>query len=1392
MAEAVNNSSVVCCFLSPEYENSVNCKLELQHAQKLKKRIIPCTIINRKLWKPSPSKWLDLITGSILAIDFSDSSDANIRLKVDELIKKIQNKSSTSTIESASLSTDCLFLPVRDEYIRHNSIQRIMNEEKSFPIEESYINLAMVETKEQQEKEKKLYNTYDSNKIITTFEEIYGAKSSIDVERIFDKCKEKVKRILVLGRAGIGKSTFCRYVTYRWSKGQIWPQYELVVLIQLRMLTSSRYPPGSNYSLDDLIKKEYFYNQPLSQAEIDILEIPCDKSNVLWLLDGYDEIAGNIPTHLEDLMKQLFKTTNHILTSRPYAINLSYPIKMEIIGFTDYNIRNYVKQFFDSVKDDLENARIQDEKLLNFFKENPRIWGVAHIPVNLELICALWCDTEWSETLTLTMTALYDKMAEWICRRYLIKQNVQNKILTKDEVYESCRNELVFLRNLAFEGMKSKNIILKPELFKKVEKQTGWSLREHPTLLNIGILKSFNDKVIDSNNDREKCHYFVHLSFQEYFAAHYLISALSGNTVGDAIKFIMDHKYNRRYSLMLTFASGILAETDCQTNVSTFWDALLQEPLDLVGVRHMEIFLLCLEEIGTTRIFDQYPNIKNGIVKFIESAVTVQNNMLFDYAKDALNRSLSVVNDDDVLIALATILQQADISMKKRVLEKIYQLPILNPHPQLISSLAIMFETTDEYLKEEACKMLGKIGRKVITDEIIKALLIALKDNNIYVKHRVFCALGEIGEKAATDDVIKALLNAFEHTSSFVREHACEALGTMGEKGATDQVIKALINALEHADSSIGKYACKVFGNMGEKAESPFIRTALGKAFITRNSALRKQFAEFLGSMSDNVVQDILKSMLPGLKSDNVAVRGVTCEVLGNMGKKAITDEVLDALKISLQDEDFFVKRNACVALCNMSRTVINDQIITLLIGAVQNPDSTVRGFVLYTLVDIRDNVKKEVVIEAFRTLLKDSVQYISQKARHTLTEMGEQLTTDDITNALAIELVSENPDVRSRANRDVFDMGEKIASDAILRVLLEILGCSLEERRANACELLGRMGEKAAREEIIETLLAATTDQNVSVRRNACDALGNIALKAKTNQIVKALFNALEDNDATVIKSAYEALAKIDEELVGQEFVKDLVIKLKDTNEHVRLKASHCLVQVVKHNVHQELIQESIIALQDVNAEIRVSACRALGLIKKEIVTDEAIKALAIAINDSAKDVSYHACKALENMDEKAATSEIIIGICHIYPKYNHGNELLKKIFSVSSLWASLDPTTLTALVTFFKAKDMDILKHASIDELIKAYIRTEYEAWASIIASYSISTGIAITTSDNSILIYGDAEPVAWKMPKSQPYDHFIQTLEQERKHFNMLSIRTETSENEQIVTSVVCNIM
>ena len=91
-----------------------------------------------------------------------------------------------------------IFEQIKQEYKRNSRIGRLMNPAKSYSIEQYYINLSIVETKEQREKEKQLQGTQHAAAVIGIYEEIYTVKTPVDVKDIFKTCKKSEKQVLVL------------------------------------------------------------------------------------------------------------------------------------------------------------------------------------------------------------------------------------------------------------------------------------------------------------------------------------------------------------------------------------------------------------------------------------------------------------------------------------------------------------------------------------------------------------------------------------------------------------------------------------------------------------------------------------------------------------------------------------------------------------------------------------------------------------------------------------------------------------------------------------------------------------------------------------------------------------------------------------------------------------------------------------------------------------------------------------------------------------------------------------------------------------------------------------------------------------------------------------------
>ena len=166
---------------------------------------------------------------------------------------------------------------LKSYYQNHFKTISLLIEDDKKPIDDIYVNLAIIkEEKEEDIKDKS--KLLDRDKIINSYEEIYKPKEPIAIEELIEKSsKFNSAKAFIYGKAGIGKTTFCKYIAYRWAKGELYSEFENIVYIALREWKSD--------GLESIIKKIYFEEKQKDEA------IEIDQSKTLFLFDGYDELS---------------------------------------------------------------------------------------------------------------------------------------------------------------------------------------------------------------------------------------------------------------------------------------------------------------------------------------------------------------------------------------------------------------------------------------------------------------------------------------------------------------------------------------------------------------------------------------------------------------------------------------------------------------------------------------------------------------------------------------------------------------------------------------------------------------------------------------------------------------------------------------------------------------------------------------------------------------------------------------------------------------------------------------------------------------------------------------------------------------------------------------------
>ncbi|CAF1346448.1 unnamed protein product [Adineta ricciae] len=1169
-----------------------------------------------------------------------------------------------------------LFEPIRQKYLQQNRMKRMVNEEKSFSIEQNYVNLAMVETKEQQAKEKKL-KRQDEQKdaILGTYEEIYGIKTPVEVKNLFEKCKGSTKKVLVLGRAGIGKSTFCQYVTYLWAKGELWSQYDLVVLIHLRKVTDSRYPSTENYAPVDLIKMEYFPYDDLSSEQKECFKRQLNSGKILWILDGYDEFVNSISDQLRDVFDYILDTQHHILTSRPYAIALSYDVKIEITGFTDNNIVKYIEYFFEQITNEIPNAPFEGQKLLNFLKSNFSIWGISHIPVNLELICSLWSDSNCSKKNILTMTTLYENIIEWLCRRHLQKRNINHTSMRKKKVYDLCSKELQFLGTLAFNAMKYNEIVLSSTLLEQIENETACYIDDNPQLLNFGILKSYDDKPTGNQIQAEKEFYFLHLSFQEFFAARHLLQKLKNSEKHETSDFINSHRYNRRFLYVFIFAAGLLAQSEYQSCIETFWEAIEEEPIDLVGIVHIKLIIECLDELDGQILFRQSAIYVKLISQWLDICITNKTTTISDHLLYSLGRTNSLCNNSIIQNKFIELLDTEDDVIKRTVYRFISHIKMHTPLPKLISKLLDTLRNSNDHFRSYACEALGKMGEKAATNEVITALIDTLRDEDKYVASCSCDALGNICEKVASDEAIIGLIGALHDGNDYLRRRACSALGMMGQKAATEDVIATIIDAFEDENEDVRNCACEAFVKLGEKSAT----------------------------------KQVIVSLIDAVQTRGWSVRVYGCIVLEMIGEKAETKEIIAGLINMLQDEDDSIAIWACEALRKLAEAVATDEVIVSLIDALKNEYWDVRRYACISLGMMGEAAATENVIVALMNALQDEVMDVRSSALEALGKMGEKAIMEPIVKSLKDALRDEYWNVRKGVCEVFAMMGEKVGTKEITADLIDVLQDEYEEVRSSACKALTMIGEKAATKDAIAALVNALRDEDCNVKSYACKALGKISRKTVTKEVISALIDALQNDNSCVRSSACEALGNIGEKAATDEVMVSLVDAFQDQCEEVRSCAYKAVGNMGAKAITNEVIIGLISAFQDIFATAKSCAYESVGNIGAKSTTSKVIIALVNAFSSAyIKSDGYPFASAFEK------------SFCSYHAMKELDSEILSKLF-----------------LCIRQNKDSH-LRQMPADQLIKLFLETNNDDWLPLATYGALLQQVAVTVIENKIMIY------------------------------------------------------
>ncbi len=429
------------------------------------------------------------------------------------------------------------------------------------------------------------------------------------------------KRILIRGRAGVGKTTLSKKIVYEYTqKGQWRDRFDYVLWIPLRTLKGK-----SNCDLLTLFHEIYFQSHPKGHALAKTLAVQINgvaKDKTLFVLDGWDEIAQEWGEHdpMSGFLTQLLNQPAVLVTSRPYVdLRQADPMDLELetVGFSPENVRAY-----------LDNPGIvlaaDAEEIKHFIKDNAFIHELINVPIQLDALCYSWDEIKRMQKETsgaITVSALYQAMMNKLWRKDMLRldkrkggelltENYVNMLESSSRIERLVQVEHDFLSALAFRGLQRNQIE-----FDHYDLRTLIGLFETQGMdLPVSLeanLKKLSFLHADDGEESHRSYHFMHLTFQEFFAAKFFVQHLQTQTstirrskraqatdigiqssLEDLESFIATHKYNPRYEIFWWIVAGLLEGEALER----FFKLLQQEPRDLIGLCHQQLMMGCLNE----------------------------------------------------------------------------------------------------------------------------------------------------------------------------------------------------------------------------------------------------------------------------------------------------------------------------------------------------------------------------------------------------------------------------------------------------------------------------------------------------------------------------------------------------------------------------------------------------------------------------------------------------------------------------------------------------------------------------------------------------------------------------------------------------------------------------
>ena len=736
----------------------------------------------------------------------------------------------------------------------------------------------------------------------------------------------KNKKVLIVGRPGIGKTLFSTKLLRDWAFNYRLFNAELhldfAFLLKFREFNSDE-----KLSLLELFSRAEFLPDELfefSQSKRGLSDkvwshIVKNPGKLLILFDGFDEFSdissfrANQPvsssTEQPMPLSALFYNIveGHLLrgatvltTTRPTAVSdlTAFPFQstFEILGFASEQVKEYVDNF-------TKNAANKDtgKKIWEHISTNMNIFSLCYVPVNLFIVCSCLLEVLNFENIS-TGVGLPTKLTHiyrMATKLFFFRHNEQyrDKGLRREDIEsKDWPPEFKPLAKIAFDGIRERKLIFSTN---EVSKDVAQSALFH---------RLPDRKTAPFKHEAQFC--FIHLTMQEFLAAKHIVDTMKE---AELRSFVADHINKGEWQMVMQFVAGLLGDGD-KPSVDIFTE-LLPETAD---------------EEDESELMDEYElddSVERRTVTCWPThsekhlAVTLMK-CIYENSESGL-----VVQSELEEIAVdfsGCRLAPADCTAVAHFLKSWQQISLINLSGNNIGSLGCV--EIVKLFDNGNCKLSSlNLMDNNITDEGVKQLSNALVNSN--------CKLSSLnlGDNNITDEGVKPLSNALVNSN-------CKLSSLdLGSNNITDESVKQLSNALVNNNCKLSSLYLE-YNNITDEGVKQ-----LSNALVNNNCKLSSLYLEY------NDITDA------GVKQLSNALVNSNCKLSSlKLVHNNTTDEGVKQLSNAL------VNNNCKLSSLNLAYNNITDEGVKQLSNALVN-NNKLRSLYLYGNKEITNEAKEQI-----------------------------------------------------------------------------------------------------------------------------------------------------------------------------------------------------------------------------------------------------------------------------------------------------------------------------------------------------------------------------------------------------------------------------------------------